>query len=763
MGDLLRRPRRPLDDGRGLRRAAARGRPGRRRAHAPRGRVRRATPAASSARACSRACGSRCSSLWSWEEVPAIPPELILLPPRAPLSIYSFGCWARQTIVALSVCSRAPADDDGAVRDRRAADRRRARAPPPTPWSRAFELLDRGAAPLRAAAGRAAAPPRAAHGRALDRRAPGARRLVGRDPAAVGLVDRSALRALGYRARPSGARARLRRARQLHGRGRARAGGSRRASRRSGTRRSALIALLDAGLAAGRRRGRRAARAGSPTARCRIRGDWAVRRPDIPTGGFPFEFANDNYPDVDDTAVVVLALRARGRATTVRGAARARPRVGARDAERGRRLGRVRRRQHERAAAEAAVLRLRRGHRPAERRRHRAHGRAARARGARLERGDARAGIDYLLREQERGRLVVRPLGREPRLRHRRRRAGARGVRHARPPQRARARSRGSTGCRTPTAASARTCAPTASPSWRGRGESTASQTAWALLALRRRRRRRASPSSAPCAGSSRRSGRDGGWDEPYYTGTGFPGDFYFNYHLYRQVFPVMALGRILGGRALTRPCSSWRRSASSRRCCAAPGWHVLRTGMGPARARIAAARGARGRGATRWRSPASAPPSRRRSRPGDVVCATELRARRRRPGRRCRGAPPRRGAPPARPARAPRAASSRPTTSPRRPSGGALEGSGALAVDMESAWLAEARGRPAARGRARRRRRRPAAASPTRACSSPASRALATLRRASAGARRVGRREPRVAATAGARVPTRSRQTAAR
>jgi dimethylglycine dehydrogenase len=40
---------------------------------------------------------------------------------------------------------------------------------------------------------------------------------------------------------------------------------------------------------------------------------------------------------------------------------------------------------------------------------------------------------------------------------------------------------------------------------------------------------------------------RDGGWDERFYTGTGFPGDFYLNYHLYRDVFPVMALGRLLG------------------------------------------------------------------------------------------------------------------------------------------------------------------------------------------------------------------------
>jgi squalene-hopene/tetraprenyl-beta-curcumene cyclase len=37
----------------------------------------------------------------------------------------------------------------------------------------------------------------------------------------------------------------------------------------------------------------------------------------------------------------------------------------------------------------------------------------------------------------------------------------------------------------------------------------------------------------------------DGSWDEPFYTGTGFPGDFYLNYHLYRQVFAVSALGRL--------------------------------------------------------------------------------------------------------------------------------------------------------------------------------------------------------------------------
>ena len=38
--------------------------------------------------------------------------------------------------------------------------------------------------------------------------------------------------------------------------------------------------------------------------------------------------------------------------------------------------------------------------------------------------------------------------------------------------------------------------------------------------------------------------GDHGGWDEPYFTGTGFPTDFIIRYHIYRDVFPLMALGR---------------------------------------------------------------------------------------------------------------------------------------------------------------------------------------------------------------------------
>src|SRR5204863_5689449 len=40
---------------------------------------------------------------WPWQRIPRVPPELILAPPSAPFSVYDFACWARQTIVPLSV------------------------------------------------------------------------------------------------------------------------------------------------------------------------------------------------------------------------------------------------------------------------------------------------------------------------------------------------------------------------------------------------------------------------------------------------------------------------------------------------------------------------------------------------------------------------------------------------------------------------------------------------------------------------------------
>jgi squalene-hopene/tetraprenyl-beta-curcumene cyclase len=86
-------------------------------------------------------------------------------------------------------------------------------------------------------------------------------------------------------------------------------------------------------------------------------------------------------------------------------------------------------------------------------------------------------------------------------------------------------------------------------PALAGQGESTASQTAWALLALLAAEGPLAAESPAIERGvswlaASQRA--DGTWDEPQYTGTGFPGDFYINYHLYRLVFPISAIGRYL-------------------------------------------------------------------------------------------------------------------------------------------------------------------------------------------------------------------------
>ena len=39
-----------------------------------------------------------------------------------------------------------------------------------------------------------------------------------------------------------------------------------------------------------------------------VKGDWAVRRPDLAPGGWAFQYRNDYYPDVDDTAVVGMLL-----------------------------------------------------------------------------------------------------------------------------------------------------------------------------------------------------------------------------------------------------------------------------------------------------------------------------------------------------------------------------------------------------------------------------------------------------------------------
>ena len=113
------------------------------------------------------------------------------------------------------------------------------------------------------------------------------------------------------------------------------------------------------------------------------------------------------------------------------------------------------------------------------------------------------------------------------------------------------------------------TCVSYADPSLRGQGESTPSQTSWALIALMA-----AGEAGSAAVGRGvefllHRQRDDGTWDEPQFTGCGFPGygpgerprnyeaqdalnaqgpelgaAFMINYHLYRDYFPLWALGR---------------------------------------------------------------------------------------------------------------------------------------------------------------------------------------------------------------------------
>jgi squalene-hopene/tetraprenyl-beta-curcumene cyclase len=43
-----------------------------------------------------------------------------------------------------------------------------------------------------------------------------------------------------------------------------------------------------------------------------LKGDWAVRRPDVEPGGWAFQYNNAHYPDVDDTAVIGMLLHRNG-------------------------------------------------------------------------------------------------------------------------------------------------------------------------------------------------------------------------------------------------------------------------------------------------------------------------------------------------------------------------------------------------------------------------------------------------------------------
>jgi squalene-hopene/tetraprenyl-beta-curcumene cyclase len=485
--------------------------------------------------------------LWDWDRVPALPAELIFLPPRVPLNVYDFACWARQTIVALTVVMayRPVRPLPFGLDELRRGEGEPPRTPPDGLTRRALMGLDRAARaynrrplrPLRAAA-------LAAAERWIVRRQEADGSWGGIQPPWVYSLMALALRgySLDHPVMHRG----------LEGLDAFTIddpdGFQRLEACQSPVWDTALaiIALTDAGVAAD---DPALLRAGDWLLDQEVRqpGDWTVRRPHLPPGGWAFEFANVNYPDVDDTTEVVIALRrldhprpqrvdeavARGVRWTL-GMQSTGGGFGAFDADNTRELcrrlpfcdfGEVIDDPSADVTAHAVEMLAGEGM-------------------ARIP--AARAATDWLLAHQEPdgswfgrwgvnhvyGTAAVLPAlvdGGLPQDHPAIRRAVGWLHQHQNPD--------GGWG---------EDCRSYDDPAWIGRGESTASQTAWALLALHAAGDR--SPAVERGVGWLVDTQRpDGTWDEPFHTGTGFPGDFYINYHLYRLVFPVMALGRVLG------------------------------------------------------------------------------------------------------------------------------------------------------------------------------------------------------------------------
>ena len=87
------------------------------------------------------------------------------------------------------------------------------------------------------------------------------------------------------------------------------------------------------------------------------------------------------------------------------------------------------------------------------------------------------------------------------------------------------------------------TCYSYTDPSLAGKGKSTPSQTAWALLGLMSAGEVNSAAVQRGIHYLINHQDSHGKWDEKLYTGTGFPSVFYLRYHGYAQFFPLWALG----------------------------------------------------------------------------------------------------------------------------------------------------------------------------------------------------------------------------
>jgi squalene-hopene/tetraprenyl-beta-curcumene cyclase len=527
-----------------------------------------------------------------WASLPVVPAEIMFLPPAAPLNIYDFGCWARQTIVALTVVmAHRPARplpfsleelrvpiSPSAPGPAAAGPSQPSQPLQPLQPSQPSQPSSDHAGPerpdLRTTSGRFLALDRVLHAyerlprwflpRRLLRRAAlmRAEQWIVRRQEADGLwggiqppvvYSIIALYLQGYPLDHPVLAAAFRGLDDfvLHD-----DKGRRVEACQSPVWDTALavVALRDAGVEAEHPAIATAAR-WLLDEEITVTGDWAVRRPGLTPGGWAFEFANDNYPDIDDTAEVVLALRRAGAAagTEADGACRRGATWtagmqsrdggwGAFDADNDSNLiaalpfcdfGEVTDPPSADVTAHVVEMLAEEPH---------------------VSRDVLDRGITWLSDQQEAdgswwGRWGVNYVygtgaavpaltaagvpGDDARIR--------RAVRWLESHQNA----DGGWG---------EDLRSYVDPEWRGRGNSTASQTAWALLAL--------IAAGEAGSGSTRRGVEwlldtqrpDATWDEPWFTGTGFPWDFSINYHLYRLVWPVMALGRYVSAAGGTPP-----------------------------------------------------------------------------------------------------------------------------------------------------------------------------------------------------------------